>query len=140
MPLIEGNFVEVPDSIPPVAVGTYTFKVNNCEVAANNAGDGQNLVIEYEVADEGESKGRVLTKYYSLKPRSKNLHLVQIKRNFLSAQMELSDSGVDTDSLVGKMVRGEVEQNDYVDKRSGKAITGTALNKILIPGDDGYQV
>lgn len=137
MPLIEGDFTQVPDSIPPINLGVYTWEIKRAEMKPNKDGDAMNLEVDYEIVDEVPDKGRQQTMYYSLKKRPKDLHLVNIRRNLLSAGMPIPPGGFDTDLLIGQRVRGQVDQNNYTNQ-SGQLVESTRLNKILIPGDTGY--
>lgn len=136
--LIEGDFTQVPDTMPPVPVGIYTATVSSVEVKPNNAQDGMNAVFEYEIATEGEAKGRTMRMYCSLKPQPKGAHLIRIRRNFLSARLEVGANGVNTDELIGKNVRIKVGPNNY--ERNGVVVEGTGVDNVLIPGDEGYDV
>ena len=149
MPFINASMSEVPTSIPLVPPGQYTLEVLSSEVQPNSKGDGQNLIVDFKIISECESKGRDMKKWFSLKPfpndKTGRQHLMGVKRMFLSAGFTEDDlramgDNIDTAALHGKAIRGVVKASTYTPAGGGAPRETTNLEDILIPGDKGYQV
>lgn len=136
MPIIQGtNYNDVPEVIPPIDAGIYDLKVLTADVKRNKAGDGDNLVIAYEIVNSANEKsnGRKLTQYNSISKSETN-----IKRVWLSTNTDIRpDGSINTDDIIGKIARGEIAPRKYKDD-SGVERESSDIKNILIPKDAGY--
>lgn len=122
-------FDDVPEEIRPVQPGIYTLEITEVpEIGPTNSGNGTKLVVQFQIADEGEFKGRRIQDHISTKM------LTKIKRLCLAAGLDPDNSGVDTEDMMGRQVQARVEsqtyENDYGEERETARI-----RDYIVPSD-----
>lgn len=147
MALLDINLENVPDSVPQIPAGIYTFEITAANVEQNKSQDGQNLVIGTKVVGPaGDNVGRESKMWISLKPYKNDStgkqHLIPLVRVLKSAALDpaviTNGQGFDTNTLVGKTIRAKVASRTVT--KDGQTREYTGIDETLIPGDQGYAV
>lgn len=137
MPLLETNFNEVPDVIPPIASGIRTFFVKELKVAPwSDTDQSPSVHLVGEIHDESPDKGRTFNKKLNL---SKDWGRVGMRRLVLSVGLTPASNGsVDTDLLVGKIGRAQISPGSFTPTAGGPVKIFAQVDGFLIPTDQGY--
>lgn len=123
---IKVNLETTPDRMEPVPPGIYTLVITSAEQKATANGEGQKIVVEHEVDDEGNpSHGRKLFNHIGLK------NPIALKQLVKSAGIPISADGVDTMELVGKHVRARVTARTYTDDKTGEVKETSSIAEYL---------
>ncbi len=128
MPRLDINFEEVPDVILPITPGKYVLeiaKVHTLEPAAS--GNGQNLIVDFRVDDDGEFKGRAQRDYIFLN----EFGLVKAKKLIKGCGLTVSSSGLDTEEMLGRKVNALLVASTFKDKETGETVSNTKVSKYL---------
>ena len=109
MAVIKTNFADTPEKMLPIPPGMYEFQVTEASVEENKKKDGMNLVLKLKVVNDCPSKDRPMTDYVSLKgvEESQSMAAIKVKQIATAAGVDTAE-GLDTDALVGKIVRATV--------------------------------
>lgn len=121
-PLLSGNYNDVPETIPPLEVGIYDFRVET--VSLEPPDDGKTdyqIVVKAVVQTEGPMKGRTQTRYFNVPPNTDlsekaNFKRTMVKRLFVAAGIQPEpNGGFDRNKLVGAVFCAEVRARTYQD-------------------------
>ena len=128
MPRIDVNFGDVPDTIKTISPGKYRLEIAEVPAVEPAAsGNGQNLIINFRISDEGEFKGRQIRDYIFLN----EIGLTKVKSLLISAGLESSVNGLDTEELLGKIVTGLLVASTYKDKATDETVQTTKVGRYL---------
>jgi hypothetical protein len=128
---IDIDFNDVPEVIPPIEPGIYDLEVMETpEVMPTNDGKGMKLVVKMKVVEEGPHKDRQVSDHISVdKMRTK------IKRLCLSAGLNPGADGLQTEELVGRILKAKLKNRTYVDRDSGEERETASIADYIIPQD-----
>lgn len=122
------NFEEVPNEILPVPAGIYQLLILTAPtIEPTVKGIGQKIVVDMQIADEGENLGRRISDHISVKMTTK------IKRLALSAGIPVGAEGLDLTMLEGQTVTAKVVTRTYVDPVSGETKETSSVADYIIP-------
>lgn len=126
--LLDTDFSDVPDSVPTVEAGQYTFLVKSYEFKEATEGSKKKAAHSYQLqitggldGSESPQKGRIVFEDFPPEFFKDKSHPVTIRfKQFLQSAGVALSGGIDPAILVGKSVRGIVSTRTYTDK-DGKA-------------------
>ena len=134
MPHIDVNFVETPDSMPPIPAGVFLLDITSIpKVEPSKKGDSMNVIVELKlVSDDALFNGRLLRDYINLgsNPEMKLRADIKLKKLCASAGLVVGAAGVDTEELAGKRVKARLKPRTYKDD-SGNEQQGTSVEEYL---------
>lgn len=134
MPHIDVNFVETPDSMPPIPAGTYLLDVTAApKVEPSKKGDSTNVIVELKLVSENpQFNGRLIRDYINLgtNPEMKLRADIKLKKLCTSAGLTVGAGGVDTEELAGKRVKARLKPRTYKDD-SGNEQQGTSVEEYV---------
>jgi len=117
MPLLDFNFEDVPDEIKPIPKGDYNLETPEAPtIEPTSSGKGNNLIVQFAIAD-GEYKGRKLKDYFYL---GNEIGLINTKRFLKACGVTPTSSGINTEELMGRLVKARVGSRTYTDNESGE--------------------
>lgn len=114
MPHIAVNFDEVPDFVPPISTGIYTFRIVSANVEeVRNKPDREKVVLELEVDMDGnEFHGRKQFEHIGI---SHERGRTTIKQVCMAVGLVVGAGGLDTDELIGRTLQARIKQGTYTD-------------------------
>jgi hypothetical protein len=120
MPILDINFAETPDVIPPIPPGEYTAEIQGVpEFKESKKGGSTNLVVVLKlISDNPAANGRTITDYTNFGP---NVELrqkaeVKAKKIWQSAGLPINAAKPETEALAGKTVKVRTGNRTYKDK------------------------
>jgi hypothetical protein len=126
MPHLDIPFEEVPNEIRPVQPGTYTLEIMDVPtIEPTKSGNGQKLVVQMTIQDDGEFKGRRIQDHISTKMQTK------IKRLAIAAGLDPDNNGIDTEEMAGRQVKARVKSNTFTND-FGEEIENARIQDYLI--------
>lgn len=128
MALINQNFDDVPDQFEPVPAGIYALKIDEVsDPEPTKDGSGEKIVVTMSVEDEGNTEihGRKIFDHIGI---SKNL--TRIKRLAMSAGLNPSADGLDTNDLIGRVAKAKVKVRTYTD--DGEQKESSSISDYLV--------
>ena len=126
MARLDVDFNDVPDEIKPIDPGTYTLEVAKVPVIEPSAkGNGQNLIVDFRVVDEGAFKRRSVRDYIFLN----EFGLVKAKKLIIGCGMPVGN-GLDTEEMLGMKTQAILAASSYVDG-SGETIHNSKISKYI---------
>lgn len=130
MAFINVDFNEVPDDFKTVEPGTYNLEISSIpEIQPTKDGSSQNLVVDFQVADEGEFKGRKMKEWFYL---GNELGLIKAKKFLIACGVTPGPEGINTEELMGKICKAVVAQRNYKDAITGEDRTSTEIKAFLV--------
>lgn len=142
--LIEADLTTTPDKPIQIPGGIYnwrilevTDKAPKTKTDGTETAKGVNIVIRMEVINNEEQNGRQTTYYVFIPSDSKREdRYTAIKRVFLSAGIEISKAGMNTSSLVGRVITASVVAGIFKDPTTGVQRETTNIGTVFIPADN----
>ncbi len=122
---IQVNFDDVPDRMEPLAAGVYVMVVKEANIEPTKDGKGEKVVVQMAVND-GPNEGRMVFDHLSLKLP------IGLKALMKSAGLKVGPSGVNTEDLIGKIVRVRVKARTYKDPESGEVKETSSVAEYLV--------
>ncbi len=128
MPLIKGNYDEVPDEILPVPAGIYTCVITKVpEIEPTKDGLKEKIVVELKIEqpENPDVHGRLLWDHIGLAAQTR------LKRVFLSAGVKIGPEGLNTEDLLDQVVKVNVKARTYKDD-SGNVKETSGIDDYII--------
>lgn len=138
MSAIEVDLNTVPDEIPALPSGTYTFVVESASIEPSKKGDSNNLILKMKVSQDGNpSHGRAMTDYINL--GANEFAPVACRRLIRAAGLPLRRGGslselmsTYTSDLIGKHVQARVKCAPSTDPETGRTRERSNIAEYLV--------
>lgn len=135
MPLLSVKLTDVSTEAPKMSIGLHELKSIKVDydpgsVNPNGKDISPSINICWRDNETGEEdRARVYDKFW-LNDDS----LWRLKKMMSCAGLQTDVNEVNTDELLGIVVRGQVINNDYTDKNTGEVKSNTKVKDYVMPG------
>lgn len=142
--IIDVDLNNVPDKRPVIPAAIYNFKILEVSDKAPKPKEdgspttpGNNVVLKMEVVNHGDQDGRQITYYCFIPSNAKRADAyTDLKRVFLSAGIQIQNTGMNTNDLLGKVITASVGNSIYNDPKTGVPRETANIGMVYIPADN----